>query len=509
MKRLIKLTISILITLMITACAGTSNIGVPVSGIYDVSIKLAGGTGKAHVDEMSTMTVEGDSRIVRLSWSSPNYDYMIVEGQKYLPVNTEGNSVFEVPVPVLDEPFTVVADTVAMSKPHEIEYTLTISLIDEDALSDALKDAVEAKGTNEEQLTNSVNEINAWIKTNLTGENPVALSYAKKLTIDSYDNDNYIVTINGNEKYLITEDKEGFGDKNVPKDLRVINTNPKSIYVVGTGSMDYFVTLDELTNVKYSSLDAGDWDNDEVNEALREGYIEYAGKYSAPDFELLRAKGCDLIVENTMITHSPEVLLQLQKLDFPVIIDYSIYEESILGRMEWIKLYGLITGKIDEAKEAFGEQEKIISNLKVNSNEESTLSIGFFAITSQGTVSVRKIDDNVCDIIRLAGGKYGFADTIDSKGTGSITIQMEEFYNAAKDCDILIYNSTIAGEVTSKEELASKCELIRKCRAFSEDKIYCTTAGFYQSVMELGEITRDVNKIINGDDDLTYLVKVN
>ena len=59
-------------------------------------------------------------------WSSPNYDYMLVDGEQYLPVNTEGNSVFEIPVSVFDEPIDVVGDTVAMSKPHEIEYTITL-----------------------------------------------------------------------------------------------------------------------------------------------------------------------------------------------------------------------------------------------------------------------------------------------------------------------------------------------------------------------------------------------
>ena len=61
-------------------------------------------------------------------WGSPNYDYMIVDGEKYLPTNTEGNSTFEIPVAALGTPLAVTADTVAMSKPHEIEYTLTFTL---------------------------------------------------------------------------------------------------------------------------------------------------------------------------------------------------------------------------------------------------------------------------------------------------------------------------------------------------------------------------------------------
>ena len=61
-----------------------------------------------------------------LEWSSPNYDYMLVDGEKYLPVNTEGNSVFEVPVTAFDEAVTMIGDTVAMSTPHEVEYTVTL-----------------------------------------------------------------------------------------------------------------------------------------------------------------------------------------------------------------------------------------------------------------------------------------------------------------------------------------------------------------------------------------------
>ena len=72
-----------------------------------------------------TINVENQKVTASVEWSSPNYDYMLVDGEKFLPVNTEGNSVFDIPVAAFDEPVTVIGDTVAMSKPHEIEYTLT------------------------------------------------------------------------------------------------------------------------------------------------------------------------------------------------------------------------------------------------------------------------------------------------------------------------------------------------------------------------------------------------
>lgn len=94
-------------------------------GTYSMELDFAGGSGKASISSPAIVTVEGDKMTATVEWSSPNYDYMIVDGEKYLPINTEGNSVFEIPVSTLDKPLTVIGDTVAMSTPHEIEYTIT------------------------------------------------------------------------------------------------------------------------------------------------------------------------------------------------------------------------------------------------------------------------------------------------------------------------------------------------------------------------------------------------
>ena len=94
-------------------------------GTYTAEVTLEGGSGRATIESPATLTVKDGEVIASIVWSSPNYDYMIVNEEKYLPVNTEGNSVFEIPVASLETPLEVVADTVAMSKPHEIEYTIT------------------------------------------------------------------------------------------------------------------------------------------------------------------------------------------------------------------------------------------------------------------------------------------------------------------------------------------------------------------------------------------------
>ena len=101
---------------------------VPADGSYTCEVTLEGGSGRATVESPAALTVAEGKMTATIVWSSPNYDYMIVDGEKYLPTNTEGNSTFEIPVAALGTPLAVTADTVAMSKPHEIEYTLTFTL---------------------------------------------------------------------------------------------------------------------------------------------------------------------------------------------------------------------------------------------------------------------------------------------------------------------------------------------------------------------------------------------
>ena len=97
----------------------------PANGTYTCAVTLEGGSGRATVDSPATLTVADGAMTATIVWSSPNYDYMLIDGEKYLPTNTEGNSTFEIPVAALDTALAVTADTVAMSTPHEIDYTLT------------------------------------------------------------------------------------------------------------------------------------------------------------------------------------------------------------------------------------------------------------------------------------------------------------------------------------------------------------------------------------------------
>ena len=124
---LLLLTMLLLCPIQVLAAGGENAVKTALEdGEYSIQVELEGGSGKASVSSPTLMLVKDGKMYARLQWSSSNYDYMIVDGEKYLNESEEGrNSVFTVPVTVLDDKMEVIADTLAMGAPHEIDYTLT------------------------------------------------------------------------------------------------------------------------------------------------------------------------------------------------------------------------------------------------------------------------------------------------------------------------------------------------------------------------------------------------
>ena len=137
--------------------------------------------------------------------------------------------------------------------------------------------------------------------------------------------------------------------------------------------------------------------------------------------------------------------------------------------------------------------------------------MAFFYITSNGKVNVRNTSDYLPKMIELAGGNYVFSDLNEEEGSASstVTMQMEEFYAAAREADYIIYNSTIDGELTSVEDLLGKSELLENFKAVREENVYCTTRNLYQSSMELGTLIADIHGMLTGEEEgLTYLYRL-
>ncbi len=346
------------------------------------------------------------------------------------------------------------------------------------------------------------------ISDELTYTDSTELEYAQKFTIDNYEGGYALITITDGGRFLVVpEGKEAPAD--LAKDITVLQQPIQNIYLVASAVMDMFVSLDALDTIRFSGTKTEGWYIDEAKAAMENGDILYAGKYSAPDYEQILAQNCDLAIENTMISHTPEVQEQLEKFGIPVLVDHSSYEPNPLGRTEWVKLYGLLTGHEEEAEAAFAKEADAFEAI---SGEAATgKTVAFFYITSNGEANVRKSADYLPKMIELAGGTYIFQDLGDEDDAMStMSMQMEEFYAGAKDADYIIYNSTIEGQLSSVDELLAKSPLLQKFKAVQEGHVYCTTKNLYQSTMELGTITSDIHRMLEGDDgDLTYLYRLN
>lgn len=342
----------------------------------------------------------------------------------------------------------------------------------------------------------------------LTWESSMELSYATEFSVDYYTGGYALVTIADQERYLVIPE-DGALPSDLAEDVTPLYQPLNQIYLVASAVMDMFISMDALDTVRFTGTKAESWYLEPAKEAVESGEILYAGNYSAPDYEKILEEGCDLAIENTMVYHTPEVQEQLEKFGIPVLVDYSSYEEEPLGRTEWVKLYGLLAGREEEAEAAFARQQEAFA--AIGEAEDTGKTVAFFYLTTSGEVNVRKSSDYLPRMIEMAGGNYIFSDLgeDDDTVTGTKTMQMEEFYAAAKDADYIIYNSTIDGEITSVDALFGKSELLKNFKAVQEGRVYCTTRNLYQSTMELGTMIADMHGMLNGEEEgLVYLYRL-
>ena len=341
-------------------------------------------------------------------------------------------------------------------------------------------------------------------------DHSLELQYADQFAVDYYEGGYALITIAGGERFLLVpEDKEA--PEGLDADISVIQKPVQNIYLVATSAMDLFCALDGLDSISLSGTNADGWYIDKAKKAMEDGDIAFAGKYSAPDYELILSKNCDLAIESTMIYHQPEVQEKLEKFGIPVLVEHSSYESHPLGRTEWIKLYGVLLGKEDQAQKLFQEQ---VDKLKsVEDSENTGKTVAFFYINSMGAANVRKSNDYVSKMIELAGGEYIFHDPAeDDNALSTMNMQMEEFYAKAKDADYIIYNSTIDGELDSIDELLAKSSLLADFKAVKDGNVWCTGQNLFQETMGLATMIEDIHTMLTSDDpkldSLTYMKKL-
>lgn len=336
-------------------------------------------------------------------------------------------------------------------------------------------------------------------------------------------------------------------------ELTVLQQPLTTTYVAASAVMAPLCDLGAVSQIRFSGLREEGWYVDEARAAMKAGSMLFAGKYSEPDYEALLREGCDLALESTMIYRSPEVIEKLSALGIPVYIDYSSYEPHVLGRLEWIRVYGALFGHEEKAQQWYASErdriraiqkdaetssgeasqsgkstEKSETKTSRNSKNEAS-SIGtssgragtdttadlrptvvYFYVNSSGQIQVRQPQDYIPELLELAGARYLAPDMSSLSGSrkSNVTVSLEDFYSSCRDADYLIYSATLDRPLSSIRELLGKNALFADFKAVKEGHVYTTDKDFYQLSDRMADFAEDVRRMLQGQGDMHFLKQV-
>lgn len=342
----------------------------------------------------------------------------------------------------------------------------------------------------------------------LTFESELERDYANQFNVFRYEGGyKYFHIVDGDDFLLVPEG--GAIPEDLPENVTVLQAPIENIYLAATAQMALFISMGGENSIRMTSLKQDGWTYDEPKKLLDDGKIIFAGKYSEPDYEMLIDEDCGLAIESTMIYHTPEVKEMIEELGIPVLVDRSSYESNPLGRMEWIKFYGELIGKEEEAKAFFDAQKKKIEALDDFKNTEKT--VAFFYISTDGKAMVRRGDDYIPAMIEMAGARYIFKDVEDDSGKSTIPMSIEAFYNIAKDADYVVYNASIDSSVKSMDDLLAKDPVLKELKAVKNDNCWSSGGAMYQRTDIAGDMIMDFHTLFteeDPEDQLVYITKL-
>lgn len=334
---------------------------------------------------------------------------------------------------------------------------------------------------------------------------PVALARATQFSLDAYAGGYRLASLASGDRFLIVPEGSAAPD-GLPEGVAVIQRPLANVYLASTGMICLVDAVGALDAVGVSSVRAEDSPVEAFTERLEGGEISYGGIYRAPDYELISAAGCPLAIENTNIDHVPEVRAKLEELGVTVLMEQSSREGDMLGRLEWVRLMGALFDREDEAAEVFDEVSAGVEAASQGGPTGKT--VAFFYVNEDGAAVTRRSGDYFCQMIEAAGGEYvSFAEegATESSPT-TVTVEMERFYEGARDADVIVYNGTIDGGVTSLETLVEKNALLADFRAVRNRDVWTCDSNLYQQITSMADIISDLRSAIAGSGEPTTFV---
>ena len=375
--------------------------------------------------------------------------------------------------------------------------TVLLGMVALTGCGQAKRNTTDTKKTESSSTKGSAKEKKGPEIDGLTYESTMDLEYAEGFQVYYYKDGYKMIDIKGDAKFLVVPENQDMPD-GAEEDYVILQQPLDHIYLAATSAMALFNAIDSLDNITMTGTQASGWYIENAVKAMDDGKMKFAGKYSEPDYEMLVDEDCDLAIESTMILHTPKVQEMIEMLDIPVFIDRSSYESQPLGRTEWIKLYGAMLDKEEEAADFFASQASVVENLKDFQNTEKT--VAFFYINTSGAAVVRNPEDYISNMIELGGARNAFRDLQDDSGKTSVPITMEQFYDTAEDADYLIYNASIDSTVKTLDDLLAKDSMFADYKAVKEGNVWTTEKSMYQATDKIAQFTNDINLLVTGGD---------
>ena len=315
------------------------------------------------------------------------------------------------------------------------------------------------------------------------------LEAAKNFAVDRLEGGYSLITVQNGGRFLLIPAGMDAPD-GLDADIMLLYMPLDNLFVASTSTVALMDEIGALSAVTQTTYDVEDWYLPSVKQAVQDGQIAYIGHYKQPDFERIALNPPKLAVFSTMIEGTPDVREKLDELGIPLLVDSSALEETPLGRMEWMKLYGVLLGRENEASTAFDAQKQKIESLEPM---QENVTVAMFYMVK---------------MLELAGGRYA-PEGLGTGESGTRQMEMEAFYLVAGDADCILYMGQLGGKPKTLSQLIERNTLLADFKAVQNGRVYCTGADYFQQAGRLGDLIEDMNRMLSGDDAaLNHIMKL-
>lgn len=322
------------------------------------------------------------------------------------------------------------------------------------------------------------------------------LDYAQNFSVELFEGGYRMLTVGaGNTRFLVVPEGMPLPEALEP-DVTVLQQPIERVYCASTSMTSIVDAIGGLDNIKLVSTDVSGWYLDNIAAAMENGSILYSGNYKEPDYELMTAQDIQLHIDTTMIDTVPEVLEKFHELGIPSLVETSSQESTPLGRVEWVKLLGVLFGMEAEANDYFAQQKALVEMATAPESSGKTVAMGY--ITSTGKCYARNGGDYLAREISIAGGEYICADMEPGK-SGSTNMSFEDWYATIKDAEYLFYINYALG-FSSIQEMIDYNPLFADFKSVQNGNVFITSKDFTQSTAAIGSIIADMHTILFSED---------